>query len=323
MSATAHQSLSLRAGYLLLGGVALTWGGNYPLLKLGLGYAPPLLFTLLRMLLGTMAMFAVARWLGRLRLPPREDLPVVLSVGVVQNMLFITLITFGMQFVPAGRAVVLAYTSSIWVIPLATLLLAERLTVERAIGVALGLAGLALTFSPAAVDWSSPSALIGGGIILLASLAWSLALIHVRRHRWHSDVLDLLPWQLLIGMVALLPVALLCEDPNTIQWDPGFVLLLAISGPVASGLCVAGMVAASRALPAMSMSLMSMAVPAVGVLASVLALGERPSAGDLAGFVAIAAGIGVVSVGDLRRRNAPSPSSASASTSPTSRGSMS
>lgn len=294
---------SLRTGYVMLAGIALTWGGNYPLLKLGLGFAPPLLFTTLRMALGTLVMFGLVRALGRLKFPPREDWAVVISAGVVQNMLFITLITVGLQFVPAGRAVVLAYTSSIWVVPLATLFLGERLTPARIMGVGLGLAGLAVVFNPSGSGWREPGALFGAGVIVLASLIWSLALIHIRRHRWHSEVLDLLPWQLAAGLVVLTPVALWGEDPAAIHWTPGFVLLLLVSGPLASGLCVAGLVSASRALPAVSLSLMSMAVPAVGIVASTLAIGESPSATDLAGFAAIAAGIAVVSVADLRRRS--------------------
>lgn len=295
---------SLHTGYLMLAGIALTWGANYPLLKMGLEYAPPLLFTVLRMTLGTLVMALIVYRLGRLRWPPRGDWPVVFSAGVAQNMLFITLITIGLQYVPAGRAAVLAYTSSIWVVPLAAIYLGERLTLARAIGVVLGLIGLGFIFHPAGMDWQDPNMLIGGGLIVSASLMWSIGLIHIRRHHWHSEVLDLLPWQLLVGVLVLMPIALMRESPAAITWTPGFVLLLLVSGPLASGLCVYGLIAASRALPAVSLSLMSMAVPTMSVVASMLVLGERPSLADLAGFAAIVGGIAIVSIADLRRSGA-------------------
>ena len=78
-------------------------------------------------------MFVIARFMGILRVPHRADIPVVFSVGLLQNMGFITLVTIGMQFMPAGRAAILAYTSPIWVVPAAALLLGERFTLFRAL----------------------------------------------------------------------------------------------------------------------------------------------------------------------------------------------
>ena len=121
-------SYAWRRGYLLLAFTALTWGINFPVLKMGLAYSPPLIYTTLRMILGTVTMFVIARFMGILRVPHRADIPVVFSVGLLQNMGFITLVTIGMQFMPAGRAAILAYTSPIWVVPAAALLLGERFT---------------------------------------------------------------------------------------------------------------------------------------------------------------------------------------------------
>ena len=123
-----------RNGYLLVAFTALAWGINFPIMKIGLAYSPPLLYTTLRMVLGTLTMFLIARMMGILRMPHRADIPVVFSVGILQNMGFITLVTFGMQYMPAGRAAILAYTSPIWVVPTAALFLGERLTLFRALG---------------------------------------------------------------------------------------------------------------------------------------------------------------------------------------------
>ena len=159
-----------RNGYLLLAFTALTWGINFPVMKMGLEYSTPLLYTTLRMLIGTATMFVIAGAMGILRMPHRADIPVVFSVGLLQNMGFITLVTMGMQFMPAGRAAILAYTSPIWVVPAAAVFLGERLTVPRVIGTALGLVGLMAIFNPLDVDWSSEGTLFGGALIVLATL---------------------------------------------------------------------------------------------------------------------------------------------------------
>ncbi|WP_304640932.1 DMT family transporter [Pseudomonas sp.] len=299
-SLSAH-SYAWRTGYLLLAFTTLTWGFNFPVLKLGLENSPPLLFTTIRMLLGTLTMFILAAALGQLRLPHRGDWPVLLSVGVLQNMAFISLVTLGLQYLPAGRAAILAYTTPIWVVPAAALFLGERFTLPRRVGVVLGLAGLAVVLNPLSIDWSKPDTLLGGSLIMFGTLVWTVGLVHVRLHHWQGDVLSLIPWQLLISVVVLAPFALLFESPAEITWDPSFLWPLLFSGTFASGLCVAAQVAAIRSLPAVSMSLSSASVPAVGLLASMLFLKETPSTADLAGFVLIAAGILTVGLADRRQ----------------------
>ena len=294
-------SYAFGLGYLLLCFNALGWGLNFPVLKLGLAFSPPMLFTCMRMALGTLAMFIIAGLLGVLRLPRRGDLPILLSVGVLQNMAFITLVTLGVQYLPAGRAAILAYTTPIWVVPAAALFLGERFTLPRAMGVGLGLAGLLTVFNPLSIDWSNHDVFIGGGLIMLGTILWTAGLIHVRRHHWQGDVLSLIPWQLLTSVLALLPLALLLESPSQIDWEPSFVWMLVFSGAIASGICVAAQVAAIRSLPAVSLSLSSASVPAVGMLAAVWFLHEIPTRSDLTGFALIALGILVVGLADRRQ----------------------
>ncbi|ROU00064.1 DMT family transporter [Marinobacter sp. R17] len=288
-------------GYLLLACTALGWGCNFPVMKLGLAQSPPLLYTALRMLLGVSTMLVIACLTGNLRLPHKRDWPVVLSVGVLQNMGFITLATLGLQYLPAGRAVILAYTTPIWVVPAAALFLGERLNLSKAIGVGLGLTGLLTIINPLSLELADSDVLTGIALIVCATLVWTAGLIHVRRHRWHGDVLSLIPWQIGMSVTALAPIALWLEDPADIQWSLSFGLNILFSGMVASGLCVAAQVAAMRSLPAVSLSLNSAAVPAVGILASFLILNEIPSVTDITGFFLIAAAIVLVGLADWRQ----------------------
>jgi drug/metabolite transporter (DMT)-like permease len=187
------------------------------------------------------------------------------------------------------------------VVPAAALFLGERFTAPRALGVGLGLAGLLTVFNPLSLGWDDPDVFIGGGLIMLATLVWTAGLIHVRKHHWQGDVLSLIPWQLLVSVVVLTPFALFFEDASEIIWQPAFAWQLLFSGAVASGLCVAAQVAAIRSLPAVSLSVSSAAVPAVGLITSSLFLHEQPTATDLAGFALIAAGILVVGLADRRQ----------------------
>ncbi|MBX9634991.1 MAG: DMT family transporter, partial [Magnetospirillum sp.] len=95
----------------LLIAVVVVWGANWPILKLGLAHTTPLWFAVLRMVLGLASFVLVLAPLGRLRLPARQDWPVVWSVGVLQMAVFSALINVALLSVPAGRSAILAYTT--------------------------------------------------------------------------------------------------------------------------------------------------------------------------------------------------------------------
>src|SRR3546814_11954242 len=66
---------------LLLVAVVILWGANWPVMKLGVQSMPPLWFATARMVLGAACLLALLAVIGRLKLPTRRDLPVVLTVG--------------------------------------------------------------------------------------------------------------------------------------------------------------------------------------------------------------------------------------------------
>ena len=138
--------MTRRRAYLLLARVVLSRGVNWPVMKVGLLYMPPLWFAAARVLLGGACLFALVAARGRLRLPERRDLPILISVGVLQIGLFLGLIHFSLQYVDAGRSAILAYTTPLWITPMAVVLLNEPMTTGRLAGLGLGLitAGVAL-----------------------------------------------------------------------------------------------------------------------------------------------------------------------------------
>ncbi|MDN5863533.1 MAG: DMT family transporter, partial [Salinisphaera sp.] len=135
---TAAHVVSRRTAWLLLVAVLFSLGCNWPIMKYGLAYIPPLHFAAARLLLGGLFL-AAAEWAaGALKLPKRADLPLVFAVGLLQMAAFLTLITIAIQFVPAGRSAILTYTISLWVIPLAALFLDEHVAPLKGLGLALG-----------------------------------------------------------------------------------------------------------------------------------------------------------------------------------------
>ncbi len=188
-----------REGMLFLATVVLAWGLTWPVNKVILRYMPPLWAVTLRTAIAALALVALAWLRGRLVRPPRADLPVLLSITLLHMVGFTVLSMWGLELVSAGRSVVLAYTTPLWVIPGAWLFLGERLTPRRAAGVAIGLLGLLALFNPLALDWSDRGVVLGHLAIVAAAMLWAGSILHIRGHPWRSTPFELLPWETLLA----------------------------------------------------------------------------------------------------------------------------
>lgn len=279
----------------------LVWGGNWPVMKIGLRDIAPLQFAFLRFASGAACLFAVLVFTSKFRLPERRDLPVLASVGLIQMGLFLSLVNVALQYVDAGRSAILAYTMPLWVVPLALLFLGEKLNARKTIGLATGFAGIAVLFNPLGFDWTEPATVIGNGLLMLAAFSWACVIVQLRGHRWNLSPLQLAPWQLSLAAIATGLLALIFESGEAISWTPSLWAVLAYNGPLATAFAFWAAVYVSRALPAISSSVGFLGVPVVGYLASALALGEAITLTTGGGLVLIVAGIGAVMLSERRR----------------------
>jgi len=153
---------------------------------------------------------------------------------------------FGLRFVPAGRSIVLAYTTSLWLVPLA-LMSGERIGPWRAAGVVLDLAGVALLCNPLALDWTNGDVVAGNVFLSLAALSWALAIFHARRHAWRLSPLEVLPWQFLVPAVLLTVMALLSEPSSGLATEGRGIVPLIYFGPIAASAAIWAAISVARA----------------------------------------------------------------------------
>src|SRR5262249_39395685 len=99
------------------------------------------------------------------------------------------------------------YTMPLWVVPGAILVLGERLRLAKITALLLGLTGVVVMFNPISFDWSDRKAVVGNGYLLAAAALWAATIIHVRSHQWVGTPLTLAPWQMLIALILLFPLA--------------------------------------------------------------------------------------------------------------------
>lgn len=245
----------------------------------------------LRMAIASTALFAFGIASKTLALPPSGDLPIVASVALLHMVGFGALAAIGLSVVSTGRSVLLAYTVPIWVVPIAVIVLGERISWARLSAMVLGLAGLIVLINPASLDWHDHWALLGNALLILAAFLWAINIIHIRLHKWRSTPLKLAPWETLLAVSIFAPIALLFFDIPDVHWNFRLISLLVLSGIFGTAIPFLTSSVASRGLPAATMSLGLLATPIVSMVTSVIALGEEITPELAAATVLIFGGI--------------------------------
>jgi len=259
-------------GLRYLAASVVLFGGIWPITKVALAEATPLWFAVSRAGLAMVVSAVLLAALGRLRLPGRADLPCVAAIGLLQLGSFFALTHVALEFVPAGRTAILSNVTVFWLVPLSLLVLHEAVSPRQWAAVGLGLLGVVVLIAPWSAAGGAAGMLAGYGLLLGASLAWSLAILVTRRLPPQRPVLELLPWCFGLGTLLLLPLAWWREPAGGVglgAWPHA-----AFIGGVAAPIGTWATIEAGRRLSGTLASLGFLMIPTLGVLLSNLWLQE-------------------------------------------------
>jgi drug/metabolite transporter (DMT)-like permease len=280
-----------RLAYLYLGVMIATWAANWPLMRLALTHAKPMVFVSLR-LAGSVAI--LAPMLAALRRPllpvPRERF-VLFLVGVFQVTGFVVFSIIGLAIVAPGRAIVLAYTMPLWAIPLGLVLSREILSPSKLAGAGIGFAGLVLFMNPGLVDWTDLREAAGNLFLLLAAISWAVGSCLYGRHPWRSSFWAQTFWQLAVGAVTVVIPAVVFEPDWSVQWTPSFAAILIYNCIVTTAL---GYFLWNKVLAVMSPAVAGQVLtltPIAGFLLSTLIFGGAITVDIVGGILLIAIGL--------------------------------
>lgn len=271
--------------------LSILWGGVFFFVGVALRELPPLSIVWARTMLGAIALVPVLIWSG-LRLPRRaRDWAGLAGMGLLNNVVPMSLIVFGQTTVSSGLASVLNATTPFFT----TLVLAmagdERLTAQRLAGVLCGVAGVAVLQAPGMSATSSP------GVILCLGAAFSYGLSGLWARRRLSGVPPLVAatGQLVVSSAAMALLASALEQPWTLP-APGLATWLALAGLGVLSTAIAYILffqIIARSGPA-NVMLVTLLVPVMAVPLGHVALGERVEAHQIAGAAIIATALIIV-----------------------------
>lgn len=282
-------------GALALVVLAPIWGYGWVASKIAVGYSPVMTFSAMRTGLGAVCLLGVLAVTRRSFRPP--PLGFTALIGLLQTTAFVGLNTIGLAGAGAGKVAVLTYTMPFFLLLLAWGFLGERLRGLQWPAVVLAFAGLFLVVSPWTLEGLWPSL-----VTVLGGLAWAgsaLAVKLMQRSHPHVDVLSLTTWQMVIGCLPLIALAVVTQS-GWPQWTAGYVFGLAYTAVLANAVAWVLWLFALHRLSAGEAGLGTLVIPVLGVILSWVQLGEVPSRWEAVGGPLIIAGLALLAVHGLR-----------------------
>lgn len=264
--------------------LAFAWGFNWIGAAIALSEVPPWSLRFAGSGIGAITLFAAALATGHnLRVPPGERRHVMVA-GFLNVAAFQIFSAFAQLSGATFRVIIVTYSMPIWATILSRLVLRERLNAVRLVAFALCVGGLAILVWPLFAEGLPVSVFFALG----CSFSWAIATVYMKWVRASVPPLASAAWQLVFGFLFIAAGTFAFEQYPRL-WPISAEPLLAVIyiGVLGVGLAHFLWWAIVERLPTITASIGALLVPVLGVTASTVILGERPTAPDIVGFAMI------------------------------------
>jgi drug/metabolite transporter (DMT)-like permease len=262
--------------------LCLGWGLTWPMMKIALDEIPPFSMRVAMLTLGIATLTSLSLMQGRsLRIPSLRTLAHLCAASLFNIVAFSVLTPFAQMNAATSRVAIVVYTMPIWATLMARPILGERLTTARTIGLALCIAGMTVLVYPLATLGIPTGILLAVG----AAVGWAAGTVYLKWARIDCDPMAAAVWQLIIGLIVIGSMLPVIEGSlHLSQAHSAAILALIFAGIVGSGISYFLWFDIVRRLPATAASLGVLSSPVIGVVSSMMLLGERPTLTDVVGF---------------------------------------
>jgi drug/metabolite transporter (DMT)-like permease len=270
---------------LLLVVLCVVWGITWPIMRIALSEVPPFTMRTTSSFAGGLALLAVALFMRRnMQLPGIRGCLQVVVASLLNVVSFNVLSTFAQLSAATSRVAILSYTMPIWAVVLAWLFLGERPERMQSIAIGLCIIGLAILIYPL----TASGVPIGIVLALATGVSWGAGTIYLKWARIDADPMAIAFWQIVVSFFVIAACMMIFEGgPDFHAAHAKTIFATVLSGLLGTGTAYGLWFTIIRRLPAMTASLGILGSPVVGVFASMLLLGERPTINDISGFILI------------------------------------
>ena len=287
----------------LLACLVLIWGTTYIGIKVALTGFGPLTLIAARLVIASLVLLAIAAAAGTRMPRGARAWAWMLWLALLGNCLPFYFITWGTQHIDSSLAGIL-----VAVMPLAVLVLAhfaldtERITAPKAAGFLLGFVGVAVLLGPdlPAVGGEGGQALAGQLAVLLGALLYAANAVSARRMPAMDPVAVSLA-TLLIAAALMVLAAVLVREPLPSSPPAAAIWAVLWMGVFPTAVATIVYFQLIRIAGPTFMSLTNYLTPGIGVVLSIVVLGEQPGWPAYAGLALILAGVALAQARTLAR----------------------
>ena len=273
--------------------MVLVWGVNFAVVKRALEAFDPLAFNALRFIIGSVFVGAVLRSRGPLALPERRDIPRIIALGLLGNVIYQMCFILGLSRTRAGTAALILAITPVLTAFLSALTGHERPGWRTWVGAAVCIGGVALV-TGAGLSLEGREALIGDLILIVAAVGWACYTVGSRPIVSRYGSVATTAWTMWTGTVGLVAAGIPALSRQ--RWDVGWQAWggLVFSAFFAIGLAYLIWYRGVERLGNTRTAIFSNLTPVVAMAAAALLIGERPSSWALMGAALTLGGVMVV-----------------------------
>ncbi len=199
--------MPLRARLALLTAVFL-WAVSFVATKVALEEAPPLVVVTLRLLISAACFLPWLVATGGTRGIDSKRMGRLFLLSLFGTSLHYGTQTIGLQYTTASNGSVYTTTGPITILLLSALVLGERITVRKAIGVAVAVAGVLVVMGAETLQ-SFEFGNVKGDLLILSSIVmWGMFTVFGKRMTDEMGALRVTLWVTIIGAVTMIPIGL-------------------------------------------------------------------------------------------------------------------
>jgi len=286
------QQPSLRH-WLFIAILSTIWGFAFYLIAIALRSFPPITLVTLRLIIGALALTLLMRWQG-LSLPREPLWWWYFSLLAIQgNLIPFSLISWAETQIPSSQAGLIMA-----LMPISTMVLAhyfvahEQLTSRRVIGVVLGFAGVMVLVGSQTVSGMGGAGLWAQLACVVATFAYAVNAVYVKRLP-KINGLVVGAGSLIAGSILFTPVALLVDQPWTLQITTESWLAIAALGLLATGLATWLYFIIINDCGPNFISVINYLIPVISFAAGVVLLSEPADLSKFIGLLFVFIGIAI------------------------------
>jgi len=270
---------------LMLVALCCIWGITWPMMKIALTEIPPLSMRTITAGVGALTLTAICLIRRRsLRVPRGRAWAHLVAASFLNLIAFSLFSAFAQIAAATSRVAILTYAMPIWALVLAWVILRERPTRVQGVAITLCAIGLVVLISPLATTGVPIGLLLAVG----SGFSWAAGTVYLKWARVEADPVGFASWQVTIAFFVIGAAMLLFDGRLQIDHAHGHAIFAVLfTGVAGNAIAYALWFDIVERVSALTATLGIVGIPVIGVVSTMLILGERLTLSDTVGFAFI------------------------------------